>query len=65
MLLMALTFVAFGYQFALFGFDQESELTGLNMIAIHIAWPIAGLAFTLFLSEKIWADIALLRKAPA
>jgi TRAP-type C4-dicarboxylate transport system permease small subunit len=64
MLLMALTFVGFGYQFALFGFDQESELTGLNMIAIHIAWPVAGLAFTLFLAEKIWADIALLRGGP-
>ena len=64
MLLMALTFVGFGYQFALFGFDQESELTGLNMIAIHIAWPLAGLAFTVFLAEKIWADLGLLRKRP-
>ena len=64
MLLMALTFVGFGYQFALFGFDQESELTGLNMIAIHIAWPVAGLAFTVFLAEKIWADVGLLRKGP-
>ena len=64
MLLMALTFVGFGYPFALFGFDQESELTGLNMIAIHIAWPVAGLAFTVFLAEKIWADFGLLRKGP-
>jgi TRAP-type transport system small permease protein len=64
MLLMALTFVGFGYQFALFGFDQESELTGLNMIAIHIAWPVAGLAFTVFLAEKIWADVGLLRQSP-
>ena len=61
MLIMALTFVGFGYRFALFGFDQNSELTGLNMLAIHIAWPLAGVAFTLFLSEKIWADLALLR----
>jgi TRAP-type C4-dicarboxylate transport system permease small subunit len=37
MLLVALTFVWFGYEFALFGFDQESELSGLNMLAIHIA----------------------------
>jgi TRAP-type C4-dicarboxylate transport system permease small subunit len=64
MLLMALTFVGFGYAFALFGFDQESELTGLNMIAIHIAWPVAGLAFTVFLAEKIWADFGLLHKGP-
>jgi len=62
MLLMALTFVAFGFRFAQFGLDQESELTGLNMFAIHVAWPIAGLAFVLFLGEKIWADIQLFRK---
>ncbi len=61
MLLMALTFVIFGFRFAQFGLDQESELTGLNMFAIHVAWPLAGVAFIVFLGEKIWADIALLR----
>jgi TRAP-type C4-dicarboxylate transport system permease small subunit len=61
MLLMALTFVWFGYGFALFGFDQESELTGLNMLAIHIAWPLAGFGYILFLGEKLWADVALFR----
>jgi TRAP-type transport system small permease protein len=59
MLLVALTFVWFGYEFALFGFNQESELTGLNMLAIHIAWPLAGAAYALFLGEKIWQDIGL------
>jgi len=59
MLLVALTFVWFGYEFALFGFNQESELTGLNMLAIHIAWPLAGAAYVLFLGEKIWQDIRL------
>ena len=62
MLLMALTFLVFGYRFALFGLDQESELTGLNMIFIHAAWPLAGLAFAVFLGEKIWDDIALFRQ---
>ena len=62
MLLMALTFIGFGFRFAQFGLDQESELTGLNMFAIHVAWPLAGLAFVLFLGEKIWADIHLFRK---
>jgi TRAP-type C4-dicarboxylate transport system permease small subunit len=61
MLVMALTFAGFGYRFALFGFAQNSELTGLNMLAIHIAWPVAGVVFTLFLAEKIRADLALLR----
>jgi TRAP-type C4-dicarboxylate transport system permease small subunit len=62
MLAMALTFVVFGYQFARFGLEQESELTGLNMLWIHAAWPLAGVASTLFLGEKIRADLALLRR---
>lgn len=61
MLLVALTFVWFGYEFALFGFDQESELSGLNMLAIHIAWPLAGLVYTIFLVEKIVQDLRLYR----
>jgi TRAP-type C4-dicarboxylate transport system permease small subunit len=62
MLLVALTFVWFGYHFAQFGWAQSSELTGMNMLTIHIAWPIAGLVFILFLGEKFAADVALLRE---
>lgn len=61
MLLVALTFFWFGYRFALFGWAQSSELTGLNMMTIHIAWPVAGAVFTLFLGEKIAEDMALMR----
>ena len=61
MLLVALTFVWFGYAFSLFGYNQESELTGLNMLAIHIAWPLAGVAYTIFLFEKLWKDVQLYR----
>jgi len=61
MLVMSLTFVWFGYRFALFGWAQASELTGLNMLAIHAAWPIAGMVFTLFLGERIADDVALMR----
>jgi TRAP-type C4-dicarboxylate transport system permease small subunit len=62
MLLVAFTFVWFGYRFALFGWAQSSELTGMNMLTIHIAWPVAGLVFTLFLSEQLAADVAVLRE---
>lgn len=61
MLFVALTFVWFGYAFALFGFNQESELTGLNMLWIHAAWPLAGVAYVLFLGEKLWQDLRLYR----
>ena len=64
MLLVALTFVGFGYRFAMFGWAQASELTGLNMLTIHIAWPIAGLIFILFLGEKIADDFSLMRAHP-
>lgn len=62
MMLLALTFAGFGYRFALFGFAQASELTGLNMLTVHIAWPLAGVVFALFLAEKIVADIALMKQ---
>jgi TRAP-type C4-dicarboxylate transport system permease small subunit len=64
MLLVALTFVWFGYEFSLFGYNQESELTGLNMLAIHIAWPLAGMAYTIFLFEKLHKDVQLYRGGP-
>lgn len=64
MLLVALTFVWFGYEFALFGFEQESELSGLNMLAIHIAWPLAGAVYVLFLGEKIFQDLGIHRGRP-
>ena len=58
---VAAIFVIFGYRFAEFGYAQSSELAGLNMMTIHIAWPIAGLAMLLFIAEKVVDDIALLR----
>lgn len=63
MLAVALTFVWFGYGFALFGFSQESELTEINMLVIYIAWPLAGVAYTIFLIEKLIDDWALMRGA--
>ena len=59
MLLVALIFVAFGWRFALFGWDQSSEMTGINMLSIHVAWPAAGICWLLFLLEKIGDDIRL------
>jgi len=58
---VAAIFVIFGYRFALFGYAQNSELAGLNMLTIHIAWPVAGVAMLLFIAEKIVDDLALLR----
>ena len=62
MALVALIFLWFGYRFAQFGLDQESDLTGINMLAIHIAWPLAGLAYLVFLGEKLATDVRLFRR---
>ena len=65
MLLVALIFIAFGWRFAAFGYDQSSEMTGINMLSIHIAWPLAGIIWLLFLGEKIVDDVAIYRQARA
>lgn len=59
MFVVALIFIAFGWRFALFGWDQNSEMTGINMLSIHIAWPLAGVCWFLFLVEKIADDVKL------
>jgi TRAP-type C4-dicarboxylate transport system permease small subunit len=60
--LVALIFLGFGWRFAEFGYDQNSELTGINMISIHIAWPVAGLTWVLFTLEKFYDDYQLMKK---
>jgi len=59
MFLVALIFIGFGWRFALFGWDQNSEMTGINMLSIHVAWPLAGICWFLFLVEKILDDVKL------
>ena len=49
MFLVALIFIGFGWRFALFGWEQNSEMTGINMLSIHAAWPLAGVCWFLFL----------------
>lgn len=54
MLLMANVFFFGGWQFAQFGATQQSEISGLPMLAIYIAWPIAGFSWILFLVEQLY-----------
>jgi TRAP-type transport system small permease protein len=60
--LVAVVFLAFGWRFAQFGYDQSSELTGINMATIHVAWPFAGFTWVVFTLEKFYDDIQLLKK---
>jgi TRAP-type C4-dicarboxylate transport system permease small subunit len=61
-LLVALIFLAFGWRFTQFGYDQSSELTGINMAVIHVAWPFAGLTWVVFTLESFYDDYQLMKK---
>ncbi len=56
MMLMAIVFVWYGYDFAWFGFMQNSEMSSINMLSIYISFPLAGLTWAVFLTERIIAD---------
>jgi TRAP-type C4-dicarboxylate transport system permease small subunit len=61
MLVFTWIFVIYGWQYAAFGWIQTSELTGINMIFIHGVYLVAGVVWTLFLCEKLWFVIRVLR----
>lgn len=61
MTVAALTFVIYGYDFAILGSRQISEIAGLPMLTIYIGWPIAGVTWILFLVEKAWDEVASYR----
>jgi TRAP-type C4-dicarboxylate transport system permease small subunit len=61
MLLFALLFIHYGWRFTLFGKDQTSEIAELPMWMIFIAWPLAGLTWAVFLAEKLYDSIRVLR----
>ena len=53
-LLFALVFVWAGWEFTRFAFNRLSELAELPLWMIHIAWPLAGVTWVLFLGEQTW-----------
>jgi len=56
MLLMAISFAWYGMDFAKFGWIQNSEMSGINMLSIYISFPLAGLTWAVFLIEKVVED---------
>jgi TRAP-type C4-dicarboxylate transport system permease small subunit len=60
-LVFALIFLVWGYDFVAFGWYQTSELAELPMWMIFIAWPLTGLAWIVFAIEKILDTAARLR----
>ena len=64
-LVFALVFVWWGFEFLRFGWNQNSELAELPMGFIFAAWPVAGLTWVLFLGESFLANIRILRSGGA
>jgi TRAP-type C4-dicarboxylate transport system permease small subunit len=64
-LIIALVFVWSGIEFTRFAWYRISELAELPLWLIHIAWPIAGFTWLIFLGEQMWDEVnVLLGRAP-
>lgn len=55
--LAGVTFLVWGYDFAILGSRQVSEIASLPMLTIYIAWPWAGATWLLFVAERIAVDL--------
>lgn len=60
MLLLAIVFAWYGFTFASFGLMQNSEMSGINMFSIYVAFPLAGVTWAVFLLERIVGDVRLI-----
>ena len=62
--LFALVFLWWGWEFTEFAIYRISELSELPLWTIHVAWPVAGLVWLLFQAERM-ADAALVLRGEA
>jgi TRAP-type C4-dicarboxylate transport system permease small subunit len=60
MLALAVAFIWYGRPFVNQGLMQTSEIAELPMVTIYIAWPLAGVVWTIFLIEKLVRDIRMI-----
>jgi TRAP-type C4-dicarboxylate transport system permease small subunit len=59
-LVFAGAFLWWGMEFTRFAFNRISELAELPLWYIHVAWPLAGATWIVFLGEQMWDDARLL-----
>jgi TRAP-type C4-dicarboxylate transport system permease small subunit len=60
-LVIALVFVWGGIEFTKFAWNRISELAELPLWLIHIAWPIAGVTWIIFIGEHMIDDLRALK----
>ena len=59
-LALALVFVVGGIEFTRFAWYRTSELADLPLWMIHIAWPVAGVTWLIFLGEQFYDEVRIL-----
>jgi TRAP-type C4-dicarboxylate transport system permease small subunit len=59
-LALALVFIWGGWKFTAFAMNRISELAELPLWLIHVAWPITGITWLIFLGEQLYDDIAIM-----
>jgi TRAP-type C4-dicarboxylate transport system permease small subunit len=59
-LVFALVFLWWGWEFTEFAFNRISELAELPLWLIHVAWPITGLSWLIFQGERMYDCILVL-----
>ena len=59
-LVMAIVFIWSGIEFTRNGWYRISELASLPLWLIHIAWPIAGFTWLVFVGEQMWDETQVL-----
>ncbi|HUQ24037.1 MAG TPA: TRAP transporter small permease [Burkholderiales bacterium] len=59
-LVFALVFVWAGWYFTRFAWNRISELAELPLWLIHMAWPLTGAIWLLFLGEQVWDNLRTL-----
>ena len=64
-LLIALVFVWSGIAFTGFAWYRTSELAELPLWLIHIAWPVTGLTWLIFLGEQMYEDLRVVVEGDA
>jgi TRAP-type transport system small permease protein len=62
-MLFAVVFLWWGWEFTEFAFYRISELAELPLWTIHMAWPIAGLVWLLFQGERMADAARVIRSA--
>ena len=56
----ACVFVFAGLEFTRFAWKRTSELADLPLWWIHVAWPVTGFTWIVFLGEQVVADLKII-----